>query len=702
MNRRPLNDAQIAAALRVHLPQRAQAGLEDRVTAAVATTSQQRALPSIFGSLLDADVTARRRTLLVAAALLLAIALIGVAVIGSRLIEQDPVPQLDLATPADLPAFVMSAYDQMPQLPPLAMTTIEDGLVKGRIYVHESGAVRIERYGSLDALEPDTYSIFNGRSQGELAIVGSERVWVEQDDAISEDPRVFVYAALSNTFAGLQPGCEVATSPGEVYDQPPGSGWQYVGLEYVIGRPAHHVVCVRDLWIDVETRLVLRNRAPVVDDALQPVPGMYRTIEVVELAFGDQPAELFDLSRPDDVANITPEQECARDPFCSATAMPPFTPRPDATPGVYPPIPPNLASNGWVAYVMQPGISGDGPADIYLTRKDDDPRLIAGGEYRHGHNSCPSFSPDGSRLAYAEALKHDTDGSWSDLTVVVMELDGRGSSVGPGLRIPVPGRSYSGLPCPKWSPDGQRVAYGLTGETGFASLAVTSVIDGSTVLLASDDSEGRVAGPWIANWGVFAWSPAGDVLAATEGAGGIWLVPTDGGEPRHLRDGIFGEPAWSPDGSRIAASTCPNPCERDVIRIMRVDGTTPDLDLGPGSNPAWSPTGDRLAYGTTIEASGGNSVQTVMIVDADGANSRSLPYVSDTPSEAPWGLASGVRWSPDGRELLYIGYTSTPTYLYAPVSISADGDAEPVVLAPPTADMYAARESDLSWQPVLP
>ena len=376
-----------------------------------------------------------------------------------------------------------------------------------------------------------------------------------------------------------------------------------IGLEYVLGRPVHHVACIRELWIDVETPRPAKPRTGAGRRA-QPIEGAFRTIEVTELEFGEQPVGLFDLSRPDDVANITPEQECARDPLCSATPIPAFTPMPDATPATYPPRPPNLASNGWVAYVMQPGISGDGPADIYLVREGVAPRLIVGGDYEHGHNGCPTFSPDGSRLAYAEALKRDSNGMWSGLAVVVIQVDDDGTRVGPEIRIPVPGPSD--LPCPKWSPDGERVAYGFMGDMGFAGLAVTNVVEDSTIVLASDDSEGRVAGRWIANWGPFAWSPAGDVLAVSEGAGGIWLVPTDGGEPRLLRDGNFREPAWSPDGSRIAGTSCPSSCERDVVSVLRVDGTAADLELGPGEHPVWSPNGDRLAYVATVEVSAGS------------------------------------------------------------------------------------------------
>ena len=146
MNGRPLTDAQISQALRAHLPDRAQAGLRERILEAAETTPQQRALPSFLGALSEADPVARRRGVLIAAALLVALALASAAAVGAwRLLQRDPIKDLNLEPPTDIPAFVLSSHDRMPQLPPVAITTLESDGTKDRIYVDRSGAVRLER-----------------------------------------------------------------------------------------------------------------------------------------------------------------------------------------------------------------------------------------------------------------------------------------------------------------------------------------------------------------------------------------------------------------------------------------------------------------------------------------------------------------------------------------------------------------------------
>ena len=146
-----------------------------------------------------------------------------------------------------------------------------------------------------------------------MAIVGSEAVWVEPGhEAFGDDPRVFIRTVL-NSEEG--PGCEMERDPSEVGNGTAATGWRYVGAEYVAGRPTHHFACVGEIWLDIETRLILRTRAPETDDAGQPIPGQFGTREVTEIAFGEQPAALFEP--PEGVAHMTSEAYsaylCTRD-----------------------------------------------------------------------------------------------------------------------------------------------------------------------------------------------------------------------------------------------------------------------------------------------------------------------------------------------------------------------------------------------------
>ena len=145
-----------------------------------------------------------------------------------------------------------------------------------------------------------------------MATVESEAVWVEQGhEAIESDPRVFLRGVLGGRRG--PPGCEMERDPSEVGNGAAAAGWRYVGLEYVAGRPTHHVACGGDLWIDIETRLILRTQGPAVDDAGQPIPVEFT--EVTEIAFGEQPAALFEP--PEGLARMSADAYgayiCARD-----------------------------------------------------------------------------------------------------------------------------------------------------------------------------------------------------------------------------------------------------------------------------------------------------------------------------------------------------------------------------------------------------
>jgi hypothetical protein len=251
------------------------------------------------------------------------------------------VPSPATAPPADLQAFVASIHDRFARLPPVAMTWLHDGSAKSRIYVDGSGAVRIEYFSSADATVPMTYKILKGQAVARLLMVGGRNVWDENDEAIGEDPRVYIIAEIMRESSFTSgPGCDVMQDPnttggtnaasGSPSSQPQGSGWRYVGLEDVAGRPAHHIACVGDLWIDVETGLILKTSEQLRDDADQPIVGAFRTAEVTQIDFGEQPTALFEMTPPKGVAdmtaggpfNCTPDLICSERPSGSDSSAP--------------------------------------------------------------------------------------------------------------------------------------------------------------------------------------------------------------------------------------------------------------------------------------------------------------------------------------------------------------------------------------------
>jgi hypothetical protein len=243
-----------------------------------------------------------------------------------------PSQGVTLDPPADVAALVSSAYSRMPDLPPMIINAVA-GTETIRIYVDGSGAVRIER-GKAGSADPDTYEILSGTRMGELVATQDGPGWYEQSDAISEDPRVFVYATLGQAGWTMEntERCQTTTSPGEQPSPEPRTAWAYVGAERVAGRAAYHVECGgRNLWLDAETRIALRSSGPVVDEAWNVVPGQTDTIEVTSIDLGQPPADLFAIRAPNGVTVLDDEAySCATDPTCLASPRPIETPPPAA------------------------------------------------------------------------------------------------------------------------------------------------------------------------------------------------------------------------------------------------------------------------------------------------------------------------------------------------------------------------------------
>jgi hypothetical protein len=177
-----------------------------------------------------------------------------------------------------------------------------------------------------------------------------------------------------------------------------------------------------------------------------------------------------------------------------------------------------------------------------------------------------------------------------------------------------------------------------------------------------------------------AWSPDGSRIAFRsyrDPIGGIWVVDADGSNTANLitANTSFSNPAWSPDGSRIAFT------RHSDIWVMNSDGTNPvrivDSDTSSGGHPTWSSDGSRIAFWTNRDGDA-----EIYVVNSDGSNPVNVtnhPANEFTPA-----------WSPDGSQIAFESYRDGNSEIYV---MDANG-SNPVRL---TDD--PAWDRDPAWSP---
>jgi Tol biopolymer transport system component len=220
-------------------------------------------------------------------------------------------------------------------------------------------------------------------------------------------------------------------------------------------------------------------------------------------------------------------------------------------------------------------------------------------------DAFPDWSPDGSRIVFARAGKAQFD-PWM---LYVVNADGS------GLRRLTKGDGPLGERAPSWSPDGEKIAFE---RFGLPRSAHTIDMDGTNERLL------------LRGAGEPAWSPDGSKIAFVQQGAVI--------------QGVAG--GFRPLGQAIAVFDLETKSIKRVIDAAKLGVA----QVGNAEDPAWSPDGTRIAFASTP-----GDFPEIYVANVDGTGLRRLTRHTEV-DESP-------TWTADGR-IVFASFRSGPSRLY--------------------------------------
>ena len=350
--------------------------------------------------------------------------------------------------------------------------------------------------------------------------------------------------------------------------------------------------------------------------------------------------------------------------------------------------------------------------------------------YKLQPTSQPHISPDGRRVAFVLTTIDERTYEYHSAIWVAPVEGGEARRFSGG-----PSSAYS----PAWSPDGRWLAF-VSDREGEATLHGEKVTKkhgkgkAQIWLLPTDGGEARQLTFMQHGASNPSWSPDGKSILFSaqvgpadeetddgkaipkvrvidrlwyrlDGVGYIYerrshlfLVNIDGGEAEQLTDGDWddSDPAWSPDGSRIAFTSSRGedrwqlPCPDVYTLAIRNGGELRRLTNGSiaCSAPSWSPDGKTIAFLASLKLRSGGHTD-VYTIPANAERGQATCLTQDFEgSFQDWTnsdvgdehLAPAPAWSADGKSLYALASHRGATRVFALSTTGTNG--QPRALTP--------------------
>ncbi len=310
------------------------------------------------------------------------------------------------------------------------------------------------------------------------------------------------------------------------------------------------------------------------------------------------------------------------------------------------------------------------------------PRKITGGL---GRDSTPRLSPDGKKLAFLS----DRNGGKKQLYLLELDKPGEARSL-TGFQ--------AGVNTAIWSPDNRHLV--VLAETPddmekAKNWPKPESIEARRERETREQEEKRINGKTVTFDRVKMRSDGRRTLLPKDAHTQLWLIDSDSqkDEPRQLTSGPFnvGSPAFSPDGQKLVFSSTRDQHQLDFSCIsdlwlieLFADKSEPQKlteSKGPAYNPAFSPDGSKIAYIGHTNPKDGSFLEIPRLWVLElGGQGRCLTATFDYPvanllnTDVRVSSETALNWSADNSEVFFAACHKASLQLFR---VAANGQGAP-------------------------